>query len=70
MRSPGSNTGSLRIHQPADVGLRGGLIFLSLSVFFAKTELLSATGRYWPNSAYRSLHKPAVRQEQLNLAGY
>ena len=36
MRSPGPNTGSLRIHQPADVGLRGGLTFLSLSVFFCQ----------------------------------
>ena len=30
VRSPGANTGSLRICRPADIRLPGGLIFLSL----------------------------------------
>ena len=43
MRSPGTNTGSLRTHRPADVGLPGGLIFLSVVVGDeSRWELLEA----------------------------
>ena len=40
MRSPGANAGSLRTHRPADAGLPGGLIFLSLSVSAVKQLVL------------------------------
>lgn len=78
MRSPGPNTGSLRIHRPADARLRGGLIFLLLVLAaFVPGSHAAASQPSGPTAQQSQQSKPkaasnltatAVSPNQINLA--
>lgn len=77
-RRPGPSTGSLRLHQPAEAGLRGGLIFLLLVLAaFVPGSHAAASQPSGPAAQQSQQSKPkavsnltatAVSPNQINLA--